>query len=70
MMTHKLLTVGLVGSFTAGLCCVTPFLPWLLSAIGLSGLTGYIYRDSVLLPLLAFFLVLTGYAIWRLKRAK
>jgi len=69
-MTHKLLTVGIVGTFTAGLCCVTPVLPWLLSAVGLPGLTGYVYRDSVLLPLAAFFLVLTGYALWRLKQAK
>ena len=68
-MTNKLLTVGIVGTLTAALCCVTPFLPWMLSAVGLSGFTGYVYRDSVLLPLAAFFLVLTGYALWRLKRA-
>ena len=69
-MTNKLLTVGVVGTITAGLCCLTPFLPWLLSAIGLSGALGYIYRDDVLLPLMAFFIVMTGYALWRRKRAK
>ena len=69
-MTNKLLTVGIIGTVTAGLCCLTPFLPWVLSGIGLSGVLGYVYRDDVLLPLMAFFIVMTGYALWRHKRTK
>lgn len=69
-MTNKLLAVGVIGTVTVALCCVTPFLPWLLSGIGLSGALGYVYRDDVLLPLMAFFIVMTGYALWRRKRAK
>ena len=65
-----LLPLGLVGSALAALCCFTPLLPWVLGALGLSGLTSALYRDAVLLPLLAFFLLLTGYALWRRRRTK
>lgn len=69
-MNSGLLATGIVGTVVALLCCVTPFLPWMLSAIGLSGVIGYVYRDDVLLPLAAFFLVLTGVALWRRRRTK
>ena len=67
-MKDKLLGVGIIGTVVAALCCFTPILAWTLSAVGLSGAMGYVYRDDVLLPLMAFFLVITGYAIWRRKR--
>ncbi|MEL6828237.1 MAG: mercury resistance system transport protein MerF [Pseudomonadota bacterium] len=38
--------------------------------MGLGGWLGYVYRDDVLLPLLAGFLVLTGYGLWLRKQAK
>jgi len=69
-MTSKLLTAGIIGTVAAVVCCVTPFLPWALSALGLSGVLGYVYRDAVLLPLAAFFIVMTGYALWRRKRGQ
>ena len=69
-MTDRLLTVGIVGTATAGLCCLTPILPWVLGATGLSGVLGYVYRDDVLLPLMAFFILMTGYALWRRQRTK
>jgi len=31
---------------------------------------GVVYSDAVLLPILAGFLILTGYAIWRQKQQK
>lgn len=65
-----LLPLGLVGTALAALCCFLPLLPWVLGALGLSGLTGALYWDAVLLPLLAFFLLLTGYALWRRRRTK
>ncbi len=69
-MKTKLLALGLDGSGFLGLCCFTPFLPWLLTSLGLGGVLGYVYRDAVLLPLLAGFLLLTGYALWRRKQTK
>lgn len=69
-MKNRFLKLGLGGTFAALVCCLTPFLPWLFGALGLSGLLGYFYRDDVLLPILAGFLILTGFALWRRKRTK
>jgi len=63
---RKLLTTGIVGTVIAALCCFTPVLVILLGAVGLSALLGWI--DYVLLPALAFFIALTGYALWRRQR--
>lgn len=67
-MKDRLLQIGVIGSIIAALCCFTPVLVILLGAVGLSALTGYL--DLVLLPALAFFLALTGYALWKRSRAK
>ena len=69
-MKSKLLAFGLGGTLLAALCCFTPLLPIVLTALGLTGLLGVLYNDAVLLPVLAGFLILTGYAIWRLKKQK
>ncbi|MDQ7732180.1 mercury resistance system transport protein MerF [Halomonas sp. SpR1] len=61
-----LLRVSVIGTVLVALCCFTPILVVLLAAVGLAALTGYL--DYVLLPALAFFIVLTCYAIWRKKR--
>tara|TARA_R110000772_G_scaffold258448_1_gene375640 strand:- start:509 stop:715 length:207 start_codon:yes stop_codon:yes gene_type:complete len=66
-MTNKsLLRLGIVGSVIAALCCFTPVLVILLGVVGLSALTGML--DVVLLPLLALFLLITGYALWKRLR--
>lgn len=67
-MKDWLLPLGLGGVGVTVVCCVTPVLPWLFSLLGISGVLGYIYRDDVLLPVLAGFLLLSGYALWRRKR--
>lgn len=67
-MKDKLLGVGIIGTIVAALCCFTPILAWTLSAIGLSVVIGHVYRDDVLLPLMAVFLAITGYVLWRRKR--
>jgi hypothetical protein len=67
---NKLLALGVSGTVLAVLCCFTPLLPIVLAALGLTGLLGVVYNDAVLLPILAGFLILTGYAIWRLKKQK
>ena len=56
----RLLKVGLIGTVIAALCCFTPVLVILFGAVGLSALLGWL--DYVLLPALAFFVVLTVYA--------
>lgn len=65
-MKDRLLVIGVVGSVVAALCCFTPVLVILLGVVGLSSLTGYL--DMVLLPALAIFLVITGYALWKRRR--
>ena len=52
-MKGKLLGVGVIGTAVTALCCFTPILAWILSPIGLSGVIGYVYRDDLLLPLMA-----------------
>ena len=69
-MKDWLLPLSLGGAGLAAVCCLTAFLPWLFSLLGISGALRYVYRDDVLLPILAGFLILTGYAIWRRRRAK
>lgn len=69
-MKNKLLALGVGGTIFAILCCFTPLLPIVLTALGLTGLLGVLYNDAVLLPILAGFLILTGYALWRQKNQK
>ena len=69
-MKHKLVKFGIGGTLLAILCCFTPLLPFVLTGLGLGGLIGALYNDAVLLPVLAGFLILTGYAIWRSRGQK
>ena len=59
----KLLKFGIIGTVIAALCCFTPVLVGIFGVLGLSALTGYL--DFVLLPVLAFFIILTGVALYR-----
>jgi len=65
-MENKLLKIGIVGTIIAAICCFTPALVILLGAVGLSAWLGWL--DIVLLPALAIFLVITGYALWKRSR--
>ncbi len=67
MNDKRLLKTGVIGSVIMALCCVTPVLVLLFGALGLSALVGYL--DYVLLPALAGFLAITGYALWIRRRA-
>jgi mercuric ion transport protein len=63
-MNHsRLLKTGIIGSIIVALCCVTPILVVLFGVVGLSAAVGYL--DFVLLPALAAFLAITGYALWK-----
>jgi mercuric ion transport protein len=67
MTNETLLRVGIVGGVVAALCCFTPVLVVGLTAVGLAAALGWL--DYVLLPALAAFSMLTGYALWQRKRA-
>jgi mercuric ion transport protein len=58
-----LLSVGVIGTPVAALCCFTPVLVVLLGAVGLAAVIGWL--DYVLWPALAFFLGLTAFALWK-----
>ncbi|HCN71873.1 MAG TPA: mercury resistance system transport protein MerF [Pusillimonas sp.] len=62
----SLLRASIIGTITVALCCFTPVLVVLFGAVGLTALTSYL--NYVLLPALAFFISLTGYAVWRKKK--
>lgn len=66
MKNETLLTVGIVGTVIAALCCFTPVLVLLLGAVGLTAALGVL--DIVLLPALTLFIGLTVYALWKRKK--
>ncbi len=68
MNDRTLLRTGVTGSVIAAVCCFTPALVLLFAAAGLSAWMGWWLDYFVLFPALAFFLGLTGYAFYRLKR--
>lgn len=63
MKNNRLLGVGLGGFAFTAICCVTPLLVVLVSALGFSALVGWL--DYVLFPALAVFAGITLYALWR-----
>lgn len=68
MNQKNLLKTGVIGTVIAALCCFTPVLVILFGAVGLAAVVGYL--DFVLLPALAFFVLLTIYALWRRQQAQ
>ncbi len=65
-MRNRLLATGITGTVITALCCVTPLLVFVFSAIGLSAMT--VWLDLILLPLLLVFVCLTVYAFIIRKR--
>jgi mercuric ion transport protein len=53
---NRLYRVGVVGALVAAVCCLTPLLVVVVSAVGFSALVGSL--DYVLFPALGLFLVL------------
>ncbi len=68
MNNEARLRTGIIGTVIAAVCCFTPALVILFSALGISALMGWWLDVFVLYPALAFFLALTGYAILRRSR--
>ena len=63
MKPQTLLKTGIIGTIIALICCFTPVLVILFGVLGLSAFIGWL--DMVLLPSLAIFLIITGYALWK-----
>ena len=53
MPGSQIFRVGIIGTIVTAVCCFTPVLPFILSAIGISRFVSYL--DMVLMPLLAIF---------------
>jgi mercuric ion transport protein len=68
MSDKGLLCTGAAGSVIAAICCFTPVLAIAFGLIGLSAWVGWL--DYLLFPMLAFFLGLTGYALYRLRQGR
>ena len=62
MTNSGMLKTGIIGTIITGLCCFTPVLVILFSALGISAAVSYL--DLILLPALAVFLGITFYA-WK-----
>ncbi len=67
MDDRKLVGVGVAGAVTAAICCFTPLLVGLFAAVGLSAAVRWL--DYILLPALAFFVLLAAFALVRWKRS-
>ena len=59
---------GLIGSFFAVLCCVTPLAVVVLGSLGLSFLLPQL--DIILLLLFLGGLMLASYGLWKLQKGK
>ena len=65
MKNNRLLGVGIAGSILAAVCCFTPLLVIALTSVGLAAWASSGWLDFVLLGSLAFFILLTGFALVR-----
>ena len=64
----NLLRVGIIGTIITALCCFTPILVLLLSAIGLGMVS--VYLDYILFPILALFMLLMIHGLLQLMRTR
>ena len=68
MKSNKFCWYGGIGAVITSLCCFTPLLVIGLTLGGATAIIGYL--DYILLPLLAFFVGLTGYGLYRARQEK
>ena len=68
MQNIKLLKAGITGSIVTAICCFTPFLVFVFGLAGLSSVVADL--DVVLFPLLAIFLGITIFALWKRSKAQ
>ena len=65
MKNNRILGVGIAGSILAAVCCFTPLLVIALTSVGLAAWASSGWLDFVLLGSLAFFMLLTVFALVR-----
>ena len=63
MADRRLVATGLLGAAVAAICCATPFLVPVLTALGLAAASGYL--DVILLPAIVIFLAIAIYGLRR-----
>ncbi|MBT3778076.1 MAG: mercury resistance system transport protein MerF [Flavobacteriaceae bacterium] len=66
-MNKKILKIGIVGTLLTSLCCFTPFLIIILTFLGIASWLAWL--DFILLPLLAFHVILIFYAIINFRKS-
>ena len=64
---NTILRTGIIGSIITAICCFTPTLVVIFTAIGLAAIVGYL--DYVLFPLLAIFLGMMFWGIYKYKNS-
>lgn len=64
---NRLIKTGMIGAIIVVICCFTPALVILLSALGLAAVIGYL--DYALFPAMGIFLGLIGYGWWIKSRS-
>jgi mercuric ion transport protein len=67
MQRKNLLKLGIAGTVVTAICCFTPALVVLLSAVGLSAWLAWL--DPVLIPLLVVFIAITVFAFMGMASA-
>ncbi len=65
---NRLMKIGGVGAVVTLLCCFTPILVILFAALGFAAAVAWL--DLILFPLLAFFLCLIGWSLWRRQKSQ
>jgi len=69
MLARAMTWGGGLGAGVAALCCFTGVLPLVLGGLGLGALTGTLYRDSVLFPVLGLSSIMMGVGLWLAKKS-
>lgn len=60
-MNNKLLKTGFIGRVITAICCFTPILVWMFTALGITSFLGYL--DILLLPLLGLFVAMLVFGL-------
>ncbi|SQD77041.1 mercury resistance system transport protein MerF [Moritella yayanosii] len=64
-MSRKMFKTGVLGGIVTAICCFTPILVIIFSAVGLAAAIKYL--DLVLFPMLAMFIVLAVVGFIKLR---
>ena len=57
---------GLIGTVITALCCFTPLLTVLFSALGIASIL--VYLDFLLIPLLVIFVIILIYSLTKVRK--